>query len=416
MLNVNRGLGILLLGETISGIGTQVTAIALPLTAVVLLGASAAEIGVLSAAGLAAFAVCGIAAGAVIDRSAKRRILVLTNFAAALVLALVPLASDAQFLSLGLLIAVNFLASGLVAAEEIAQVSAMPQLVASDDLGRANGQFSAAMAVATIAGPAAAATLVALLSAPGAIAVDAISYAFAAGIMLMLPELPAMRTDPPDGETLTARLTEGLRTIGTDPMLRLLIGLLVVARGLGAMCFAVEAVFIVRRLGVPPEWFALAFAVGGAGALIGSLAAGAVMARVKPLPVLGIALTLAGMARAAMSMLHGAPLMVAIGFAACLLVTGTGSALIRVSVQSAIQTRLPQALLGRVFGTLLTLMGAAAPLGALAGGVLGSALDVRSTLILASLGFVTLALVVAARLFGPRSAGTDVTPMPEQAE
>ena len=416
MLHFNRGLRILLFGETISGIGTQVTAIALPLTAVLLLGASTAEIGVLSAAGPAAFAVCGIAAGAAIDRSAKRRVLVLTNFAAALVLALVPLAFEARVLSLGLLIAVNFLSSGLAAAEEIAQVSAMPELVAPEALGRANGQFSAAMAVATIAGPAAAATLVALLSAPGAIAVDAVSFAFAAGIMTLLPEMPAVRTDPSQGQTLTARLTEGLRTIGADPMLRLVIGLLFVARCLSAMFVALEAIFIVRRLGVPPEWFALAFAVGGAGALIGSLAAGAVMAHVKPLPLLGIALALAAMARAAMSMLHGAPLMVAIGFAACLLVTGTVSALIRVSVMSTIQARMPPALMGRVFGTLSTLMGAVMPLGAMAGGFLGAALGVRSTLMLASLGYMTLALIIAARMFGSRSAGSDVTPLPERVE
>jgi MFS family permease len=416
MPHFNRSLGILLLGETISAIGTQVTGIALPLTAVVLLGASAATVGVLSAAGLAAFAVCGIAAGAAIDRSAKRRILVMTNFAAALILALVPLAFAAHLLSLALLIAVNFLASGLVAAEEIGQMSALPELVAPDALGQANGQLSAAMAVATIAGPAVAATLVALLSAPGAIAVDAISFACAAGIMLMLPKLPTMQTPPTHGETITARMSEGLRTIGTEPMLRMLIGLLVLARFLGAMCIALEAIFIVRQLGVPPDWFALAFAAGGVGALVGSLAAGAVMARVKPLSILGVALVVAATARAAMSMLHGAPMMVAIGFAACLLVTAIVGALIRVSVLSAIQTLLPPALMGRIFGTLSTLMGTAMPLGAMAGGFLGTALGVRSTLILASLGYLTLALVIAARIFGPQSAVIDVTPMPEQIE
>ncbi|GAA5263617.1 hypothetical protein ACOSOMT5_P0037 [Acidiphilium sp. MT5] len=416
MLRFNRGLGILLLGETISAIGTQLTTIALPLTAVVLLGASTAEIGVLSAAGLAAFAVCGIAAGAAIDRSAKRRILVMTNFAAALILSLVPLAFEVHFLSLALLIAVNFIASGLVAAEEIGQMSALPELVPSDALGQANGRLSAAMAVATIAGPAVAATLVALLSAPGAIAVDAISFAFAAGIMLMLPELPTVRTAPSRDQTMSARITEGLRTIGTDPMLRMLIGLLVLARCLGAMCIALEAIFIVRQLGVPPEWFALAFAAGGVGALIGSLAAGAVMARVKPLPLLGVALAVAATARAAMSMLHGAPMMVAIGFAACLLVTSIVGSLIRVSVLSAIQTLLPPALMGRVFGTLSTLMGAVMPLGAMAGGFLGTVLSVRSTLILASLGYLTLALVIAARISGPQSAVIAVTPRPEQIE
>jgi len=283
MPHLDGGRGILLSGETISAIGTQVTAIALPLTAVVLMGASTAEAGVVSTAGLAAFAVCGSAAVAAIDRSAKGRVPVLTNFAAAL---------------------------GLVP----------------------------------------------------------VTLAFEAGIMAMLPEMPAVRTDPSHGHMMTARLTEGLRTIGADPMLRLVTGLLVLARCLTAMFVALEAIFIVRRPGTPPEWFALAFAVGGAGALIGWLAAGAVMAQIEPLPLLGIALALAAMARVAMSMLHGGTLMVAIGFAACMLVTGTGSALIRVSVLSAIQTRLPPALMGRVFGTLSTLMGAVMPPGAMAGG------------------------------------------------
>ncbi|MDE8347256.1 MAG: MFS transporter [Acidocella sp.] len=387
----------------VSAVGSRITVVALPLIAVLLLKASPFEIGVLSAAGFVAFAVAGVGVGAMVDRWSKRRVLVLTNAAAACVLALVPLAGGARFVTLGLLIGVNFIASGLIATEEIAARCAIAALVEPAAAGAVYGRISAAMAMAGMIGPAVAALLIGVFGAPDAIALDALSFAVAGGLMLALP---AMVSPPPLAGApvpLVARLTAGLRLIGDDALLRPMLTVLVLARVLGAMCLALEALFIVRQLGVPPSWFALAFSVGGVGALVGSMLAAGVIKRVRLPMVLGGSLLVAAGARWAMSMLHGAPLLVAIGFGACLVALGVIGALLSVAFQAAIQMRMPPAMMGQAFGAVSTIMGAAMPFGAVAGGFLGSALGVHATLMLASLGYLALAMTLA-----PMMAGRDV--------
>ncbi len=390
---MNRQFLSLLLGGTVAATGARIALTLMPLIAVSLLHASTEAVGLLFATGLAAPALFGIFGGGVIDRLAKRRVMVVAYAVTALALALVPMAGASDRLSLGLLIAVNSVGAGLVAAAEIAQTSALPQLVAIDALAAANGRVSACMALAGIAAPGLVALVLATLNLSAAMAIDALIFAVAAALLMRLPRLAAPAPEPSTMQSMTARLTEGLRMISADALLAPALRVMIAARGLAALCLSLEAVFIVRHLGVPASWFALAFAIGGVGGIIGSIAAGVLASRFSLQNLLGGALLVMGGARGAMSLLGGGPGSVALGFAACLLVLGLAGGLMNVGFMTALQTRMPTASIGRVFGTISTINAVAMSLGALAGGLLGASLGVRATLMLAGCGFLILGMV-----------------------
>ena len=390
---MNRQFLSLLLGGTVAATGARIALTLMPLIAVSLLHASTEAVGLLFATGLAAPALFGIFGGGVIDRLAKRRVMVVAYAVTALALALVPMAGASDRLSLGLLIAVNSVGAGLVAAAEIAQTSALPQLVAIDALAAANGRVSACMALAGIAAPGLVALVLATLNLSAAMAIDALIFAVAAALLMRLPRLAAPAPEPSTMQSMTARLTEGLRMLSADALLASALRMMIAARGLAALCLSLEAVFIVRHLGVPASWFALAFAIGGVGGIIGSIAAGVLASRFSLQNLLGGALLVMGGARGAMSLLGGGPGSVALGFAACLLVLGLAGGLMNVGFMTALQTRMPTASIGRVFGTISTINAVAMSLGALAGGLLGASLGVRATLMLAGCGFLILGMV-----------------------
>jgi predicted MFS family arabinose efflux permease len=390
---MNRQFLSLLWGETVAATGARIALTLMPLITVSLLHASTEAVGLLFATGLAAPALFGIFGGGVIDRLAKRRVMVVAYAVTALALALVPMAGASDRLSLGLLIAVNSVGAGLVAAAEIAQTSALPQLVAIDALAAANGRVSACMALAGIAAPGLVALVLATLNLSAAMAIDALIFAVAAALLMRLPRLAAPAPEPSTMQSMTARLTEGLRMLSADALLAPALRVMIAARGLAALCLSLEAVFIVRHLGVPASWFALAFAIGGVGGIIGSITAGVLASRFSLQNLLGGALLLMGGARGAMSLLGGGPGAVALGFAACLLVLGLAGSLMNVGFMTALQTRMPTASIGRVFGTISTINAAAMSLGALAGGLLGASLGVRATLMLAACGFLILGMV-----------------------
>jgi predicted MFS family arabinose efflux permease len=348
-----------------------------------------------------------------IDRVAKRRVLVFVNAAAALILPVVPLAQQAHLLSLGVLIVVSFLAAGLVAADDIALMSALPRLVEPTALGRANGVLSAVMSVAAVAGPALLAALLTRLSGPWVVGAAALTFAIAAVLLMFLPELPAVATVAPRRPaTAWTRLTEGLQIVSADRALATLVWVAVSARGFTAVCAGLEAVFIVGHLGVSPRLFALAFTLGGLGAFLGSVASGAMMSRVSTPLLLAGGLCLTFLARGAMSMLHGSHDMVAIGFGITLVMVSISASVINVAFMTAVQSRTPPASMGQVIGTVMSMTGIAMPIGALIGAGSGAVLGVRPTLMLASLGFLMLAMVcaVASATLGFRTKEASTTP------
>jgi MFS family permease len=105
----HRDFVLLWAGQSVSELGSAVTYVALPLAAVLVLHASAFEVGLVTAATSLAWLVVALPAGVWVDRLPRRALLIGTDAGRALLLASIPVAWSLHVLSIGQLVAVAFL-------------------------------------------------------------------------------------------------------------------------------------------------------------------------------------------------------------------------------------------------------------------------------------------------------------------
>ncbi len=382
-------------GQTASMFGAQVTAVALPLTAALHLDATPAQMGLLVAAGTAPHLVLGLAAGVWIDRTRRRPVLIATDLARAALLASVPLLVLTDALRIELLVAIALALGTCAMLFELAWPAYLPSLVGPERLEQSNARLRASMSVADLGGPGLAGVLVQVLTAPLALLLDALSFlASALGLRaIRRPEPPPAR--PPGPRSARREAAEGLRTTFASPVLRA--G--ACAAATYNLCWsAIEAVlvlYVVRELGMAPGVYALTFAVGAVGALVGTALSAPLARR------LGVGRAI--VASAALSC-TGLLLLVPIGdastgavlLAAAFFVRGLGLTGWNIQIVSLQQTLVPGHLLGRTTSAYLLLSFGAGSVGALLGGALATAAGLRTTLVVAaaglSLAWVWLAL------------------------
>src|SRR5437868_5806633 len=160
-IGLGRDFDRLWLGESVSAVGTQLTALAIPTLAIFQLHATAFDVGVLTGCTFAGYPLVGILGAPLIDRVARRSMLLVTNALRAAALATVPLAGAAGVVSLPQLAAVALIVSGCTALFDTAYQSVVPELVPDDQLINANARLEASQATATFVGPALAGWLIA---------------------------------------------------------------------------------------------------------------------------------------------------------------------------------------------------------------------------------------------------------------
>ncbi len=174
------------LGQSVSFVGSEVSALALPLTAVVVLGATPAQMGLLVAVQNAPFLLVGLLAGVWVDRFRRRPILIAADVVDAIALASIPLAVLAGWLRFEQLLLVAFVTGTSLVISSVAFQSFMPSLVRRERLVDANAALEVSASTAGIVGPGIGGVLVQLVTAPIAIAVDALSFLFSALVLLMV--------------------------------------------------------------------------------------------------------------------------------------------------------------------------------------------------------------------------------------
>ena len=161
--------------SAISDVGSQITALALPLIGAITLGASALEMGVLTAAGSAPIVIFGLFAGVLVDRLRRRPVLIATDLLRAALLLTIPLASLFGVLRIELLALVAFVAGTLSLMFDLAHLAFLPTLVRRDDLVEGNSKLEVTAAVAQVVGPGVGGGLIGTIGAPFAIVIDALS-------------------------------------------------------------------------------------------------------------------------------------------------------------------------------------------------------------------------------------------------
>jgi MFS family permease len=375
-------------GEAVSLIGTEITQFAMPLVAILTLRATVLQVGVLSALRLAPVIVVALFAGVWLDRARRRPVLIVCSLLCAVLIGLVPVASAAGFLSLGLLYVVAVFVGGLNVIFDVGALSYVPNLVEPRHLGEANGKIQAIRAFAGVSGPALAGLLVGLITAPITMSADAVSYLFSAGGLISIrkpeppPQVPLERTP------VRRQLAEGFGAVYGGKLLRALLGQTAMLNlAFGAM-WPVLLVYAVRVLHLTP--FKLGIVVGSA--MVGGLAGALYASKVRNAIGLGRSMVVATIGTGLAPLLFIVPRDASLTSVAILviaqLIYGTNIQMLNVNAITLRQVVTPKRLLARMNGTYRMLLFGVAPVGAIAGGLLGQAFGLRPALIISVIGMV----------------------------
>jgi MFS family permease len=351
-------------GQTISNLGSSFTRFALPLLVYKLTG-SPLDLGITSATTFLPFLLFGLVLGAWVDRVDRKRLMVATDLARALVIALIPLLSAAGLLSVWWVYAIAFTHSTLAIAFNAAEFAAVPSLVATkDDLVGANGRIQASYSAAKVAGPLLAGLLLTTLPVQQVFWADAASFVVSAGCLVAIRR----RLNPPADATrvrysVRADVAEGLRYVLRHPLLRSISVMMALINLIDVTVYAQLVVFAKQHLDATDTQVGWLYAAGSLGVVALSLGAGPLRRRLRFSQVALGALMLHGLLIAAMSRTD--QYWVALGLWA--VVAGLGI-LFNVNTTSLRQQVVPSELLGRVGSIAMVLAWSANPLGTLAGG------------------------------------------------
>jgi MFS family permease len=369
--------------QTVSQLGSQVTLLALPLAAVLVVDASAFQVALLSAAVMLPWLVFALPAGVWVDRLPRRPILVLADVGRAVALGSIPVAFAVDALTMAQLYAAALVSGTLTVFFDVAYQSYLPSLVTREQLVDGNAKLELSRASAQVAGPGLGGGLVAALTAPAAIAADAASFLVSA---LLLFRLRARETlpDRSEGTSLRLELVEGLRYVFGDARWRSLMGYVATVNFFYSVADSIFIVYAVRKLDLSPQLIGLVFTLSNLGGVVGAMLVGRVGTR------LGVGRTLV-----AAGLLSGPPLVLVplaphaapIPFiVAGLLLGSLGVVLYNVTAISLIQALTPERLLGRMNASRRFVVWGTIPLGSVVSGVLASTIGLRATLGVGAVG------------------------------
>jgi MFS family permease len=403
-------------GETISQFGSQVSMLAIPYIATVLLKATAFEVALLGAIEFLPFLLFTLPAGAWVDRMRRRPILISGDLARLVALGTIPFAWGLGELTIWQLYVVAFVTGIATVFFDVAYQSYLPALVSRDSLVEGNAKLQASEAAAQVVGPGLGGALIGVVGAPFAIIADAISY-LASAVFVSLIRRPEPH---PEADRLAAglareplrrQIAEGLRFVLRNSYLRAIAAATSSSNLFSNMVYAIIPIYLYRELGLSAATVGVIFGVGSLGALGGAMAANQIAARI------GLGRTIIG------SIALGGPAMLLVPLAphdspvvwlvAAILVGSFGSVVYNVNQVSFRQAISPTAIQGRMNATMRFIVWGTIPLGSIVGGVLGTVVGVHSAIWIGAFGSCLPFLWV---LFSPvRSLRTMPEPLADAA-
>ncbi len=404
--------------QSISLLGSQVTVLALPLTAVILLRATPFQVGLLATSQYLPFLVVGLPAGAWVDRMRRRPILITSDIARALILGTIPLAYELGQLRLWMLYPVAFLAGIFNVFSDVAQLSYLPSLIDKDQITDGNAKLELSYQGAQLAGPGLGGILVQALKGPLAILADATSFLGSALLLLTIRRKePAVRARA-ETSSLRREIGEGLRFVLRNRLLRP-IALVTAATNIFdffGMVQAVLTIYAIRTLHLTPARLGITLLIANIGGVLGAVLNQRVVNRLG----MGMAIATAGCCSgiAILVLILATPgsamlvLALAIGFA------WFGIAIYNINQISLRQHLTPDSMLGRMNATIRFLIWGTIPIGTFIGGISGSQLGIRPTLLIAGIGYLLCCLpLFLSPIPGLRQlSDVEVTPVPGSEE
>jgi MFS family permease len=370
--------------ETISSFGAQFSELAIPLTAVLILQVTPAQLGILNATVTAPFLLFSLIAGVWVDRHRRRPVMIISNILRAVLLAMIPIAAATGHLSIFLLLGVAFLGGTLRVFFDIAYQSFLPGLVQREQLVDANSRLEASRAVSSVAGPSVAGGVIQIITAPFAIAFDAVSFIFST-LFLNKIDYPEPIPDHSARPSVTTEIRQGLKLVMRDPRLRSLTGAGSIANFFEFAIMTIFLLYAVNMLELQPDMIGIILGVGALGAIVGALLAGRLASRIGTGPAILASLFLGATTWGPLIYLAtpetAIPLLVVAWF------FGEVSFVAWSINQSSLRQAIcPANIQGRVSATMRFLSAGTVPLGSITGGILGDLLGLRLAIGVAAAG------------------------------
>ncbi len=392
--------------ETVSVFGSQFYLLAMPLAAVLILDATASEMGMLFAVEMLPFLLFGLLAGVIADRRGRRQIMIICDLGRAGVLAAIPVTWYLGMLSWPVMYGVAFTAGVFTAFFDISYQAYLPTLVGRSELLDANSKLETSRASSQVAGPSIAGLAVDAVGAPIAIFANSISFLGSAFFLFRVKIQESIAKDRAQKSTLQ-EIRDGLDIVFSNKMLRGIAGCTATANLFGSMSYAILMLFMESSLELGASWIGAIFAVGALGAVLGALVSSRIVSS------LGLGKTI--VVSAALSSVPTMLMALAFPENAILVlmpiwfVNGLLSVVYNVNQVSLRQSITPDHLQGKMNATMRFLVWGVFPIGGLIGGVLGDALGLRTTILISGVGMLTSVFWVFL------SPVKEVASIPEQA-
>jgi MFS family permease len=384
-------------GETVSLYGTQITVLALPLTAVLVLGAGPEQLGVLRFLQMVPYLLFGVLFGIWVDRMRRRPIMLAANLVRLVLIGMVPILAGVGRLNLTILFVITFGAGVAAVLFDVSWMSFVPAIVRDKQyLVEANAKLGASSSSADAAGPGIAGGLIGAVGAPAAMAVNAGTFLVSLISLLLIgtPE-PASTTSGTARRRFFGELTEGMRWVFGNRYLRVIA---LVGGSCNFITAAVQSMFVlyaVQDLGFPPAMLGLVLSVGAAGGVGGALVAARLVSRYPLGRLYVLSLLVAFAAMASVPAAQGPRYLLEGMLIVAFFLSYAGISVGNIVVLSLRQTITPGRLLGRMNAAMRTLMFGLGALGGPVAGVLAAVVGVHGSLWVSAAASVLVLVPIA---------------------
>ncbi|MBO8155832.1 MAG: MFS transporter [Bacillaceae bacterium] len=392
---INRNFNYFWFSQTISLFGSQISILAIPITAVSVLNANSIEMGILLAMSTLPFFLFSLFAGLWIDRTKRKPFLFFTNIISAILLLIIPVMHVLEILNIYFLYAVIFLTATSSMIFELAYLSYIPSIVKQTEISSANSKLEASRSISSIAGPSLAGILISIFTAPFAILIDSISFIVSATLIKRIKSEEKISSISKNKKIFKS-IKEGILVIFKEPIFRSITLCTAVLNFCGSAFGAIYILYLVDTLHISSSSLGLILGLGSVGALFGSFIAN------KLIKIVGLG----------KSLIYSCILMILGSLAVpsipsnlyfwltfgvlCLgqLFSSIGSTVYFITQVSLRQSITPNHLLGRVNSSNRFISRGLMPIGALLGGALGELIGLKLTLFIFSAGFAITIIIL----------------------
>ena len=390
--------------ETVSVFGSQVSALALPIVAAIILKVTPFEFGLLGTIEMLPFIILSLPAGVWVDRLRRRPILIVGDLGRAIALLSIPLAYALGGLTIWQLYIVGFATGCLTVFFDVAYQSYLPSIVDRDQLVEGNSKLEITRSASQIAGPGLAGVLIGLLTAPFAIVLDALSFVFSAIFVVGIrrAEPPIVPHDVATGRKPSMRqeIALGLRYVTGHRWLRSIAATTGTSNLFGSISGAILILYLVRDHAFTAQLIGFAFSIGSVGVLSAALVTNRLtnrfgVGRMLVLTSIGFSLSGLPIAMAPDALLFGAVALSGFMGGFC----GVAWNINQVSLRQAIT---PARMQGKMNASMRFIVWGTIPVGSIIGGFLGGIIGLHNTIWVGALGglvaFVPVTLSQVRRL------------------